>query len=725
MTCDNGVITVNVISGNAVSYEIMEGPVTAPPQDSNIFNDLPPGLYQVRVYDNCDDAVVVSVQITNINPNLFIGGGQYVSQDCDGVIMQNYYSSDTGTIFWPLTFEYTVYPPGGGTPQTITQEVNTGSNFGNSIDTEIPYYEGWYSYSIQITDACGNVYSNNSNTVNASLYLSWQLLNQYDPCSPNGLLLDNFENIYPPITVDFLDAPPGFDPEYYNADHPDFDVTYIPYQQPGELIPAGEYTVMITDSCGREFTKTIEVSSENEGFGLEPIYDSCGNGGIVIYMAGKAAVVKEMLAGPEEFSDSYPVNFTGNILPNFDINLHNLPPGDYTIHVIDECGFEHIQDVTVDDLPVLQPIISQIPGCDEDYGSIRIIPNGSTISEAYITEAPPAYTDVLPSNIISNLNTDIGYIFINSLPEGNYKFELTTECGILTIDYVVEGYEVYVNEYEIAPHCGAFDLFINHASNNNYSYEYWLQKYDEETDTWGHPLTGVPYDEDNGPSSLNGVWLFDWLNPGLPYTGYFRVIKSYDTYGDGQSPYKECTDIIHEFTFSGAPDILAAYSFPCDDNTAEVILVAEGIPPLNYSITTQNGQPFSIDNGQSPHFLGLDPGLYNFRVTDDCGNIRNIVFDINTLEPLAIQPQGFCDGQDSSLLLPDFTFLIYEWWKEGAPGTILSTDNNLLFPAFDPGQDTGTYMVHVTSLTPGSCIDILLEYTVTPNGLPNAGEDTS
>ena len=50
MACDgDGMITVNVVSGNAESYEIMAGPVTAPPQNSNVFDDLPAGLYQVRV----------------------------------------------------------------------------------------------------------------------------------------------------------------------------------------------------------------------------------------------------------------------------------------------------------------------------------------------------------------------------------------------------------------------------------------------------------------------------------------------------------------------------------------------------------------------------------------------------------------------------------------------------------------------------------------------------
>ena len=56
--CDEfGTITVNILSGNPVSYEIISGPQTVAPQTSNIFTGLPQGTYIVRVYDDCDNAL--------------------------------------------------------------------------------------------------------------------------------------------------------------------------------------------------------------------------------------------------------------------------------------------------------------------------------------------------------------------------------------------------------------------------------------------------------------------------------------------------------------------------------------------------------------------------------------------------------------------------------------------------------------------------------------------
>ena len=57
--CGNdGVITVNVTAGNPDEYEIMAGPVTVAPQSSNVFEDLPVGLYQIRVFDDCSEPSV-------------------------------------------------------------------------------------------------------------------------------------------------------------------------------------------------------------------------------------------------------------------------------------------------------------------------------------------------------------------------------------------------------------------------------------------------------------------------------------------------------------------------------------------------------------------------------------------------------------------------------------------------------------------------------------------
>lgn len=724
--CDgDGSITVSVVSGNASTYEIMAGPVTVPQQASNVFDGLTAGLYQVRVYDDCGDAVVVSVQLEALDSNLLIQSGQLVNQiGCEEIVVQNYFWVVAGEqIYWPLTFVYTVFPPGGGASESVTIEV-TGGEMLNIINAELPFYIGQYSYNIQVTDACGNVFTENNNVVNTVWEQSWELHAMYDPCALDEIQLNTFSGISFPVTVDFLESPIGFDPEALNPEHPVFDTApFISYHIPGQLLPVGVYKVMLTDACGRQIIEEISASVDNPSLVLEPLPGNCGNGGIRMCMAGKDAVVKEMTSGPPEFSGTYPVNLIGELQENGDIDLHDLPPGGYTIHIIDECGFEHSINFTIVSLPGFEPQIYQLPGCVENYGSVNIDAGEYTIAEGYIVEAPATYTQALPFNIYGNMSNN-GELYMNSLPEGDYTFGITTECGLFLLDYTVLGYEVYENSYQITPHCGSFDLFLAHSSNNQNSY--WLQRYDEETGTWGHPGTGVAFDENGLPGPVNSVELQNyWTNINLAYTGTFRILKFIYVYGNGDPILEGCYSIIQEFTFTGAPDILAAYSFPCDDNTAEVALVAEGIPPLSYSITNKNGQPFVVNNGASPHFTSLETGVYNFQVTDDCGNIRNIVFDINTLDPLEIQPEGFCDGQDSSLLLPDFAFLEYEWWEQSAPGTILGTNHNLLFPAFDPETEAGTYLVHITSTNPGSCIDLLLEHVVTPNDDPAAGPDSS
>ena len=119
--CGNdGKITVNVTQGTATQYEITSGPVTVSPQASNVFNNLPAGIYQVRVYDACGDAPVVTIQVGTVTPSLTIGaavpGGPQLPS-CNTISMGNPFTTSTGSqIVYPVTMQYTVYPPGGGTP---------------------------------------------------------------------------------------------------------------------------------------------------------------------------------------------------------------------------------------------------------------------------------------------------------------------------------------------------------------------------------------------------------------------------------------------------------------------------------------------------------------------------------------------------------------------------------------------------------------------------------
>ncbi len=55
-----GQIEITTLSGIASQYEIISGPVIRPLQDSNIFTDLPAGMYNIRVFNNCGQALVTT-----------------------------------------------------------------------------------------------------------------------------------------------------------------------------------------------------------------------------------------------------------------------------------------------------------------------------------------------------------------------------------------------------------------------------------------------------------------------------------------------------------------------------------------------------------------------------------------------------------------------------------------------------------------------------------------
>lgn len=150
-----GTITVDVTSGSeGASYEILSGPQVRPLQSSNIFNGLPQGQYQVRVFNACGEGLVTTVQLTIATAALLLQGHNIVGgalPSCNTIRVTNSFLNSFPTL-WPVTFEYKVYPPGGGDPDIITRTEEA-----QTITTEIPFYNNQlYSYYLTITDACGN-----------------------------------------------------------------------------------------------------------------------------------------------------------------------------------------------------------------------------------------------------------------------------------------------------------------------------------------------------------------------------------------------------------------------------------------------------------------------------------------------------------------------------------------------------------------------------------------
>jgi hypothetical protein len=106
---------------------------------------------------------------------------------------------------------------------------------------------------------------------------------------------------------------------------------------------------------------------------------------------------------------------------NNELFMDNMPLGDYMFEITDDCGFT--QDVNVSIIPPqgIEPDVDQHPGCLEGEGSVHIINGaGQGISVAVITDAPAAFTETLPFDVVSNL--EAGSLYMNSLPEGDIIF---------------------------------------------------------------------------------------------------------------------------------------------------------------------------------------------------------------------------------------------------------------------------------------------------------------
>ncbi|MHA3787365.1 gliding motility-associated C-terminal domain-containing protein [Flavobacterium hauense] len=708
-----GSITVSITSGTASAYEIISGPQTFPQQVSNVFNGLQAGQYQLRVYDSCGDALVTTVTITQPAAAITINepnSSQGALASCNTIGINCVFFSQSGAdIAFPVTIQYTVHPPGGGAPAVINDAMAEGF-ISNYVVKEIPFYQGAYLYDIKITDACGNIFEKTDNIISAQFAFS---LNKSTIACNEFYINMTAYNYVLPLTVSFISAPAGFNPSSFNASHPVINNPYVGYGDPDNPMPLGTYVIKITDACGHTAQNSIVLEEGGSPYVFINQSSNCFTL-ITISMPNTRDIATAVLtAAPASFG-TVPQNMMSHV-NGYTLSLDGVTPGNYTFEFTDECGNSYSVPVVV--TSDIDPAIytQQAMGCTSGFGSIMMYVAGKPLTSVKITAAPEAYTAPLPSDISYNIVD--GTMHMNMLPGGTYSFEVVDECGNIrvgTTDIIP-----YIQEDDPADvifNCGSFDIDLHNGNPQDMNAYYWLQKFDEASGQWIHPQNGIPN---------AGIWLEnEAINSNFTYTGNFRIIKKGYSYNNGSeaSGSSECSSELLTFTFTGAPVIEGAYAFPCTNGLSEVIIDAVGLPPLEYAITEKNGQPFVINNGPNMTFMSLENAVYNFSVSDECGNIVNIQYDITNLQPLEINQKGFCDGTENSLYVKSYTFLTYEWWKEGAPDVILSTTNKLDFPPFEPGQ-LGVYYLKIVSTTPGSCIDMVLEHTIEQPQAANAGDD--
>lgn len=627
------------------------------------------------------------------------------------------------TFLYPITVQATIYPS-SGPPTVVYQTITSGTVFSLTIPFENNVS---YTYDLLITDACGNSYtlSNNIIEINPAL-----ILDIGDAECNDYFITLKFEDILAPYYINFISSPIGFNPLNYNSNYPGpYTQFEIIFGGLNNSLPLGTYIIEVVDSLGNIIQRTFTIE-DIQNYIVEDVITTsgCGGTGSVLMTFDPTMNIGSVsiYGAPASYPNSLPDNVSTYINPSALFFMDDLPLGNYIFHLTDACGNLYIHEVAL--VPEAQDIyLEHKPGCETGMTSIVISVEDSIITFIEILEAPSTFSASLPLNITFNVATN-GALYMNSLPEGFYKFRIVDNCGYDRIfEKTIVGLDIGNTIIDIAENCGSFNLQLEHNSNGNHISSFWLQKYNETTGVWEHPSTGFDYIPGSNLTATNAVKLYNHTNNiNLAYAGLFRIVKVFYNYSNGIANLNRCIVVLNEFEFKGGPKIIDAYAFPCVNNTLEVVVIAEGLAPLQYSITEKNGLPFVVSNGISNTFSGLEPAIYNFRVEDVCGNFVNRDFDVSILNEPEIIPLDLCDGVVGQLEIQNFPFVTYQWYNIQNPSVILSTTNYLQFSPFNSLTDEGTYAVQLSSSSPNSCINQVIEYNINADDFnPNAGNDES
>uniref|UniRef100_UPI004049FBB3 T9SS type B sorting domain-containing protein n=1 Tax=Gelidibacter sp. TaxID=2018083 RepID=UPI004049FBB3 len=627
-------IIVNIISGNPISYEIISGPVIVAPQSSNEFANLPQGTYNIRVFDDCGNALSKTYTMFLEAPELEISGvSQPVIYDsCSEMVITNTITTlSDSPIVYPLTVTYTIFPPDGSANQTIIQTVTSGTSSGFEISQLLSLYgDLTFSINISILDTCGNVFDTDA------IIDPNPKVNMFTTDGFCGPFLNVIINGYlPPYTLNFTEVPIGFNPVDFNTEYPGpFSTSITTYGTEEDEVPYGNYSVEVIDACGRTGSLTYLVEEDP----IEPLVTRYNNGCesefgfLSIRIPDRDIVSGTIIDAPNTFQQTLPLDVS-QFIENGVLTIENLPVGNFIISVFDECGDEYIIETNIPEFMFSELTVNTTPNCLSETGTLRIASGNGTLETITITSAPIAFSDNLPQDVSSNINSSNGIFFINNLPIGNYILEVTDVCGYnYSVSVDIFSYENNPSAYTLNRNCGSFDLGINDNDGNTTEETYWWQRYFPDTDTWGHPYTGVSYTEGTIPNATNAIEIQDQeIIYNIFITGDFRLIKVFKALNNGNTS-EFCLDVFATFMVSSELIISGVYNLDCDGGSgpSDVVLDVIGVEPYNFSITS----PFFFDNGNNNVFTDLAPGTYDFQVEDICGSIQNTTVNLENLLPL-------------------------------------------------------------------------------------------
>ena len=651
-------------------------------QTSNIFTNLTPGTYKVKVEDFCGSSPTPQ-SVTLTYTNLTFTHLKLISVrefSCDYADFNRLYLYGTGlkeadksdAFPYPFTISFAITAPSGAVysaAYTITDKTD--------LNTYMPKYA--YDEALEVT--------NNLREYRIPKeYGVWTVTAQLTVCSNTTTIGTATSTLYNPIeNARVVQTAGGNSP---TACHKERLIITKKYRRDTSPI-LNTYLVIEQAPTNFKYAEAgfYQISTTNpllSGKYLKPlVYDPWQDTEIV---------ASEFIHTGDVFQfslvDATCSSTRSSLMDTVTVTITTpAQPTDITIHNIASC-----KDATTEKAPYASMRI--IKGSGSPIEKIQIVAyNGQT------TGGIPSTTLSLPYTLTETDRADENNWYVRDLPPGTYTVVITNICGgIVTKTPELSGQTYTVT---FAPGCIPMVVGkVNLAPSDDWRHtqsEYIIQHFNETTQKWDEWLyAGLPL---NTPINRKVE------DEGLGKEGKFRIIRRIQNLAGSY----ECVLVLQEREFAGNLKKPKLVGFGCGGGKYHIAVVPQGgTGPFSYTLLskrpggsstpvpvnqTQAGNNFFIDiDGTNPNTA------YKFTITDSCPRTEdNEVTIANVQTPTIVAAKRYyCIGQSAKLTVPDLgPSVTIEWYRSDAPTTLVATGTTLSIASLTAADFAHTYKVQL------------------------------
>lgn len=677
LSCPNGATgtieaQINVAGGGSpFTFELIApSPVIRAPQTSNLFANLPPGAYTVRLTDVCGAQVTGAVTVNSASaPSFTTTTAVSCATPENGTITV----TPAATAIGPFTFE--LISPGAAIRAPQASNI---ANTPNTIFTGIK--QG--SYTVRMTDACG-VPVTNTVTIAAPTALVF----------PTGSVA--VSSCATPSSGQITIAVPttGSTPYNYEIIAPSPVIIAPQSSRIFNNLPSGAYTIRITDACGTQVTIGAPITL---GTSTAPTLTatntaSCAtNSGTITCLPTTAnqggGTYQYALIAPS------PVTRPNQASPIFT----GLQAGAYTVQITDQCGLTGTVATTIAAAGAFTPGAGgSIVACNGSgyYGQIIVTSPQSFTSGGPIPTGsgggPYTYSLFDATNTTQIVAPQSSNIFSTILPTAGtptHTVRVTDACGntgTVTITINAPAALTSAAITAVTASCAASNTGVIRVSalpiGGLAPYSYSL------IDAVSSVVVAAP----QTATTFNAV--------PANATGYF--VRATDACGNFIT---STTALL--FPASAVPTVTAATVASCATSSTGRITATPGIGAtlaggtFSYALYDAANTVLVTGPQSSPVFNSIAAGTYTIRIIDRCGSIGTVAATVASGAAALTAsgtPTGSCASGSNGVITGASTGgslpITYTLVNQVTSAIVAGPQANNIFT----GLSAGTYVVRV------------------------------